>query len=52
MMMIQPYLYPIYLISLDIHRFLRDEEKCSKKYGAMWVEYKKRVRWALVPYVY
>lgn len=46
------YLYPIYLISLDIHRAFRDDEKCSKKYGRVWTEYKKKVPYMLIPYIY
>lgn len=30
-----------------VHRTLRDEHRCSQKYGDDWVEYKRRV-----PYVY
>lgn len=46
------YLYPIYLIILDTHRALRDDKKCSKKYGRVWTEYKKKVPYMLIPYVY
>jgi protein-S-isoprenylcysteine O-methyltransferase Ste14 len=46
------YLYPIYLISLDIHRWTRDEHKCSEKYGKDWELYRNRVKWVFCPYIY
>lgn len=46
------YLYPIYLISLDIHRWTRDEAKCSEKYGKDWELYRNRVKWVFCPYIY
>lgn len=46
------YFYAIYFAILLIHRERRDEEKCSKKYGKSWVEYKKAVNWRIVPYLY
>ncbi|TCD64525.1 erg24, C-14 sterol reductase [Steccherinum ochraceum] len=46
------YFYPIYFAVLLIHRQLRDEEKCSKKYGADWEKYTKLVPWRMIPYVY
>lgn len=50
--MIFTYFYLVYFAVLLIHRELRDEEKCARKYGADWEEYKKRVRWRILPYVY
>lgn len=35
-----------------VHRELRDEHACSKKYGADWEKYKAIVRFRLVPFVY
>lgn len=46
------YFYVIYFAVLLIHRERRDEEKCSKKYGKSWAEYKDKVRWRIVPYIY
>lgn len=43
------FFYPIYLISLDTHRAIRDDHKCSAKYKEIWVEYKKRVPYAVIP---
>jgi 7-dehydrocholesterol reductase len=47
-----PYLYVIYLIILLSHRSIRDDNKCSKKYGKYWNEYKKNVSYKIIPYVF
>ncbi|KAF9431094.1 erg24, C-14 sterol reductase [Entomortierella beljakovae] len=47
-----PYFYPIYFAVLLIHRSLRDEEKCRKKYGKDWDKYCEIVRWRIIPYIY
>lgn len=49
---ILPYLYFFFLTGLLIHRLFRDEERCGKKYGDSYVEYKKAVRYYLIPYVF
>ncbi|KAK7207399.1 ergosterol biosynthesis ERG4/ERG24 [Myxozyma melibiosi] len=46
------YFYSLYFAILLIHRETRDEAKCSEKYGKDWKEYKKQVRWKIVPFVY
>ena len=46
------YFYMLYFAILLIHRDLRDDEKCSKKYGKDWEEYKRQVRYKIIPYVY
>ena len=46
------YFYLIYFAVLLIHRELRDEEKCRRKYGKDWDEYCKQVKWRIVPGVY
>ena len=38
-----PYFYAIYFAVLLVHRDLRDEEQCEKKYGADWAVYKSVV---------
>ena len=35
-----------------VHRELRDEHACSRKYGADWDKYKAIVRYRLIPFVY
>jgi len=46
------YIYPIYFAVLLIHRQRRDDEACHLKYGEDWLEYKKRVPYRIVPYIY
>ncbi|KAI9096148.1 ergosterol biosynthesis ERG4/ERG24 family-domain-containing protein [Phlyctochytrium arcticum] len=47
-----PYFYAFYFAILLIHRNMRDDYKCSMKYGASWQEYKRRVPYAIVPGIY
>jgi len=47
-----PYFYVIFLTCLLTHRLHRDEERCSQKYGTYYQEYKKKVPYFLIPYVY
>lgn len=46
------YFYVVYFAILLIHREMRDEEKCMRKYGKDWEEYRKKVPWRLIPYIY
>lgn len=46
------YFYILYFGVLLIHRERRDEEKCKKKYGKDWEEYKKIVPSRIVPGIY
>jgi delta14-sterol reductase len=36
---IGPFLVPLWLLGLLVHRAWRDEQRCSAKYGALWQEY-------------
>lgn len=47
-----PYLLPAWLIILLLHRSRRDEKRCHDKYGALWEQYRRRVRYSMIPYVY
>ena len=47
-----PWLYPIYLTSLLLHRAHRDNLRCQEKYGKFWDEYCKKVRWIMIPGIY
>lgn len=47
-----PYVYPVFLTSLLLHRDRRDERSCRAKYGADWDTYCSRVRWRFIPGVY
>ncbi len=42
-------LYPLYYIALFVPRQIDDEEVCRRKYGAVWQEYEKRVKWRICP---
>ena len=46
------YFYLLYFAVLLIHREMRDEEKCMKKYGKDWEVYRKKVPWRILPGVY
>ncbi|PSR80898.1 delta(14)-sterol reductase like protein [Coniella lustricola] len=50
--MIFTYFYVVYFAVLLVHRDRRDDEKCHRKYGADWEQYKKMVRWRIIPYIY
>ncbi|KAM3078985.1 erg24, C-14 sterol reductase [Clarireedia jacksonii] len=50
--MIITYFYVIYFGVLLVHRELRDEEKCQRKYGADWDKYKQIVRYRIIPGIY
>jgi len=47
-----PYAYFVFLTLLLIHRLFRDEERCSLKYGKAYNDYKKRVPYYLIPYIF
>ena len=46
------YFYVLYFAILLIHREMRDDKKCKRKYGKDWEEYKKKVPWRILPGVY
>ena len=50
--MLITYFFMLYFAVLLVHRERRDDAKCSKKYGKAWEEYKKKVPWRIIPYVY
>ncbi|SHO77263.1 Similar to S.cerevisiae protein ERG24 (C-14 sterol reductase) [Malassezia sympodialis ATCC 42132] len=47
-----PYFYVVYFAVLLVHRQLRDDDACKKKYGSDWDTYCKRVPYRIIPYVY
>ena len=49
---IWPWLYPLYYVALLVPRQLDDDRRCAAKYGALWDEYVRTVRWRIVPWVY
>jgi protein-S-isoprenylcysteine O-methyltransferase Ste14 len=49
---IWPWLYPIYYLVLLVPRQIDDDKRCAQKYGAMWDEYRRAVRWRIIPWIY
>ncbi|KAF2432971.1 ERG4/ERG24 ergosterol biosynthesis protein [Tothia fuscella] len=47
-----PWFYPVFFTCMIIHRNWRDGQKCAAKYGDAWVEYRRRVPWLFIPYVF
>ena len=47
-----PYLVPIWLTCLLVHRSWRDEQRCRAKYGALWAEYCRVARFRMLPGIY
>jgi 7-dehydrocholesterol reductase len=47
-----PWFYWVFLTILLFDRAGRDDKRCSAKYGDAYQEYKKRVPYRIVPYVY
>ncbi|KAL8698477.1 MAG: hypothetical protein Q9224_001834 [Gallowayella concinna] len=50
--MLITYFYVLYFAILLIHREMRDEEACKKKYGKDWEKYQEKVRWRILPGIY
>ncbi|KAJ5851972.1 uncharacterized protein N7529_011357 [Penicillium soppii] len=49
---ILPWSYAVFMTMILTHRCLRDEAKCSKKYGEYWEAYSEKVPWRLMPGVW
>eukprot|EP00405_Crypthecodinium_cohnii_P024635 CAMPEP_0206487118 /NCGR_PEP_ID=MMETSP0324_2-20121206/41429_1 /ASSEMBLY_ACC=CAM_ASM_000836 /TAXON_ID=2866 /ORGANISM="Crypthecodinium cohnii, Strain Seligo" /LENGTH=464 /DNA_ID=CAMNT_0053965495 /DNA_START=39 /DNA_END=1430 /DNA_ORIENTATION=+ len=47
-----PYFYGVFFISMITHRAIRDEARCSKKYGETWQKYIKEVPYRFIPFVW
>ena len=47
-----PYFYFFFFAFMIGHRCVRDELRCSKKYGPAWEEYTKRVPYRFIPGVF
>jgi len=46
------YFYVIFFLVLLVHRQIRDDENCKKKYGKDWDIYCKKVPYRIFPYIY
>jgi 7-dehydrocholesterol reductase len=47
-----PLLYFYFIAGLIAHRILRDEDKCSTKYGKYWQKYCHAVPYRFIPYIF
>lgn len=47
-----PYSYVLFLTVLLIHRTYRDDIKCTEKYGKYWTQYKEKVPYRIIPFIY
>jgi protein-S-isoprenylcysteine O-methyltransferase Ste14 len=46
------WLYPLYYIGLLLPRQMDDDKRCADKYGDLWKEYTKKVKYRIIPYWY
>ena len=44
-----PWFYPLFFAAMISHRAYRDIERCEKKYGEAWQEYKRQVPYLFIP---
>lgn len=49
---IGPWLYPLYYVGLLLPRQSQDDKRCAQKYGALWDEYRRRVPYRIIPWIY
>ena len=49
---IGPWLYPLYYVIFLSSRERDDDRRCAERYGPLWVEYRRRVPWRIIPRVY
>lgn len=47
-----PWLYPLYYVALLVPRQIDDDKRCAVKYGDLWQEYVKKVRYRIIPFIY
>jgi len=50
--MIWPWLYPFYYVVLLFPRQIDDDKRCALKYGPLWNDYTKRVKYKIIPFIY
>ena len=42
----------LYYVALLVPRERDDDRRCAKKYGSLWEQYRRDVRWRIVPGIY
>ncbi|OWY25093.1 7-dehydrocholesterol reductase [Sphingobacteriales bacterium UPWRP_1] len=47
-----PYFYVFYLTILLAHRAFRDDARCAAKYGQYWQQYRKQVKYKVMPGIF
>ncbi len=47
-----PWLYPVYYIALLFPRQLDDDRRCAAKYGTLWDQYARKVKYRIIPFIY
>ena len=50
--LIWPWLYPLYYVVLLFPRQIDDDKRCYLKYGELWSEYKQKVPYKIIPFIY
>jgi len=50
--LIWPWLYPLYYVVLLFPRQVDDDKRCTLKYGELWSEYKQKVPYKIIPFIY
>ncbi len=46
------WLYPLYYVGLLFPRERDDDVRCAAKYGPLWEQYRERVPYRIIPYIY
>jgi delta14-sterol reductase len=46
------WLYPAYYIGLMLSRQADDDKVCKAKYGELWIEYTRKVKYKIIPFIY
>ena len=46
------WLYPLYYVLLFITHQIDDDKRCAAKYGDLWKEYKSKVKYRIIPFIY
>lgn len=47
-----PYILPLSLLILLAQRAHRDDRRCAEKYGPLWDQYRAKVRFRMIPFLY